>query len=164
MTLTETGQGAVQEDVRGVAEPDPDVLVVAGRPIASRLIMGTGGAANLEILERALVASGTALTTVAMRRVDAAAGTGVLDLLRSLDIEVLPNTEGSGVLWADGRRAVDLPPGARIEVRRGERPVRLVRLQEAPFTDRLVAKFGLPVEGWRGSAERRRRHEAGGPA
>ncbi|MCP6134339.1 hypothetical protein NL393_34710, partial [Klebsiella pneumoniae] len=66
--------------------------------------------------------------------------------------------------WADGRRAVDLPPGARIEVRRGERPVRLVRLQEAPFTDRLVAKFGLPVEGWRGSAERRRRSEAGGPA
>ena len=51
-----------------------------------------------------------------------------------------------------------------VEVRRGERPVRLVRLQEAPFTDRLVAKFGLPVEGWRGSAERRRRSEAGGPA
>ncbi|MCK5929289.1 NAD kinase [Nocardioides sp. REDSEA-S30_B4] len=75
-------------------------------------------------------------------------------------VEVLANTEGSGVLWADGRRAVDLPPGARIEVRRGERPVRLVRLHEAPFTDRLVAKFGLPVEGWRGSAERRRRSEA----
>jgi len=71
-------------------------------------------------------------------------------------IEVLARTEGSGVLWADGRRTVDLPPGARIEVRRGEHPVRLVRLQEAPFTDRLVAKFGLPVEGWRGSAERRR--------
>ena len=75
-------------------------------------------------------------------------------------VEVLANTEGSGVLWADGRRAVDLPPGARIEVRRGERPVRLVRLHRAPFTDRLVAKFGLPVEGWRGSAERRRRGEA----
>ena len=75
-------------------------------------------------------------------------------------VEVLANTEGSGVLWADGRRAVDLPPGARIEVRRGERPVRLVRLHQAPFTDRLVAKFGLPVEGWRGSAERRRRSEA----
>ncbi len=73
-----------------------------------------------------------------------------------LAIEVLARTEGSGVLWADGRRTVDLPPGARIEVRRGEHPVRLVRLQEAPFTDRLVAKFGLPVEGWRGAAERRR--------
>ena len=73
-----------------------------------------------------------------------------------LAVEVLANT-GSGVLWCDGRRTVDLPPGARIEVRRGERPVRLVRLHQAPFTDRLVAKFGLPVEGWRGAAERRRR-------
>ena len=65
--------------------------------------------------------------------------------------------EAAGVLWCDGRRTVDLPPGARIEVRRGERPVRLVRLHEAPFTDRLVAKFGLSVEGWRGASERRMR-------
>lgn len=76
-----------------------------------------------------------------------------------LAIEVLANTEGSGVLWCDGRRTVDLPPGARIEVRRGARPVRLVRLHQAPFTDRLVAKFDLPVEGWRGASERRRREE-----
>ncbi len=74
-----------------------------------------------------------------------------------LAVEVLSNTEGFGVLWCDGRRTVDLPPGARIEVRRGARPVRLVRLHRAPFTDRLVAKFDLPVEGWRGAAERRRR-------
>ncbi|MDQ4053709.1 MAG: NAD kinase [Actinomycetota bacterium] len=74
-----------------------------------------------------------------------------------LAIEVLANTAGSGVLWCDGRRTVDLPPGARIEVRRGQHPLRLARLHEAPFTDRLVAKFGLPVEGWRGSAERRGR-------
>jgi NAD+ kinase len=71
-------------------------------------------------------------------------------------IEVLAGTESSGVLWCDGRRSVDLPPGARIEVRRGERPVRLARLHQAPFTDRLVAKFGLNVEGWRGAGERRR--------
>jgi len=74
-----------------------------------------------------------------------------------LAIEVLANNEGSGVLWCDGRRTVDLAPGARIEIRRGARPVRLVRLHQAPFTDRLVAKFDLPVEGWRGAAERRRR-------
>ena len=72
-------------------------------------------------------------------------------------VEVLARTDGSGVLWCDGRRTVDLPPGARIEVRRGQHPLRLARLHQAPFTDRLVAKFGLPVEGWRGSAERRRR-------
>ena len=74
-----------------------------------------------------------------------------------LAVEVLARTDGYGVLWADGRRAFDLPPGARIEVRRGATPVRLVRLHEAPFTDRLVAKFGLPVEGWRGANQRRRR-------
>ncbi len=76
-------------------------------------------------------------------------------------VEVLARTEGAGVLWCDGRRSVDLPPGARIEVRRGERPVRLARLHEAPFTDRLVAKFGLNVEGWRGEGERRRLRSAG---
>jgi NAD+ kinase len=69
----------------------------------------------------------------------------------TLAVEVLTRTGGSGVLWCDGRRTVDLPPGARIEVRRGERPVRFVRLHAAPFTDRLVAKFGLPVLGWRGA-------------
>jgi NAD+ kinase len=77
-----------------------------------------------------------------------------------LAVEVLAQTEGAGVLWCDGRRTVDLPPGARIEVRRGRSPVRLVRLHEAPFTDRLVAKFGLPVEGWRGANERRRRQSS----
>jgi NAD+ kinase len=81
-----------------------------------------------------------------------------------LAVEVLARTEGAGVLWCDGRRAVDLPPGARIEVTRGARPVRLVRLHRAPFTDRLVAKFGLPVEGWRGSSERRRRLAEGNDA
>lgn len=77
-------------------------------------------------------------------------------------IEVLEGNESSGVLWCDGRRSVDLPPGARIEVSRGLRPVRLVRLHEAPFTDRLVAKFGLSVEGWRGAAEVRRQLRQGG--
>ncbi|MGD9962249.1 NAD kinase [Nocardioides sp.] len=76
-----------------------------------------------------------------------------------LAVEVLAQNEGAGVLWCDGRRTVDLPPGARIEVRRGREPVRLVRLHEAPFTDRLVAKFGLSIEGWRGASERRRRSE-----
>lgn len=56
----------------------------------------------------------------------------------------------SGVLWCDGRRTVQLPPGARVEVRRGTQPIRLARLHKAPFTDRLVAKFALPVKGWRG--------------
>jgi NAD+ kinase len=70
------------------------------------------------------------------------------------------STPFPGVLWCDGRRMVDLPPGANVEVRRARQPVRLVRLHQRPFTDRLVAKFELPVEGWRGAAERRRQGEA----
>jgi NAD+ kinase len=79
-----------------------------------------------------------------------------------LAVEVLTRNEGSGVLWCDGRRTVALPPGARIEVRRGRKPVHFVRLHQAPFTDRLVAKFDLPVSGWRGAAERRRNRDNGG--
>src|ERR1700749_4491609 len=56
--------------------------------------MGTGGATNLAVLEEALIASGTELTTVAMRRVDAEGGTGMLDLLSRLGITPLPNTAG----------------------------------------------------------------------
>lgn len=54
------------------------------------------------------------------------------------------------VMWADGRRTIDVPAGSRIEVRQHSQPVHLARLVDAPFTDRLVAKFALPVEGWRG--------------
>jgi NAD+ kinase len=70
-----------------------------------------------------------------------------------LAVEIKAATEGSGVMWCDGRRHVALPPGARIEVRKGLRPVRLARLSRAPFTDRLVAKFALSVEGWRGNGD-----------
>ncbi|MCG8915336.1 thiazole synthase [Actinokineospora sp. PR83] len=71
-----------------------DPLVIADREYSSRLITGTGGAANLAVLERALVASGTELTTVSLRRVDTAGGSGVLELLRRLGIDPLPNTAG----------------------------------------------------------------------
>jgi len=64
-------------------------------------------------------------------------------------IEVIPETSRAA-LWCDGRRTGDLAPGSRVEVRRGETPVRLARLHRTPFTDRLVTKFGLPVTGWRG--------------
>ncbi|KQZ83927.1 NAD kinase [Microbacterium sp. Root166] len=69
---------------------------------------------------------------------------------QAVAIEVLERTNGVGILWCDGRRSHDLPPGARVSVRRSERPVRLARLHPAAFTDRLVRKFQLPVVGWRG--------------
>ncbi|WP_435897315.1 thiazole synthase [Streptomyces tsukubensis] len=67
---------------------------MAGTTFGSRLIMGTGGAPSLDVLERALVASGTRLTTVAMRRVDPTVHGSVLSVLDRLGIAVLPNTAG----------------------------------------------------------------------
>jgi thiazole synthase len=71
-----------------------DPLLIAGTELSSRLIMGTGGATSLDALEAALVASGTELTTVAMRRVDATSAGSVLDVVRRLGIRLLPNTAG----------------------------------------------------------------------
>lgn len=71
-----------------------------------------------------------------------------------LAVTVQPDTE-PGVLWCDGRRTVGLAPGSRVEVRRGAVPVRLARLHRAPFTDRLVGKFALPVHGWRAARAQR---------
>ena len=69
-------------------------------------------------------------------------------------LEVLASGS-QAVLSSDGRRTLDLAHGCRVEVRRGEVPVLLARTHATPFTDTLVRKFGLPVEGWRGAAERR---------
>jgi thiazole synthase len=71
-----------------------DALVIAGERFGSRLITGTGGAPSLEVLERALRASGTELTTVAMRRIDPTAVGSVLDVLDRLGARPLPNTAG----------------------------------------------------------------------
>ena len=70
----------------------------------------------------------------------------------SVAIEMLERTSGTGILWCDGRRSHDLPPGARVIVRRSSRPVRLARLHPTAFTNRLVRKFQLPVAGWRGAS------------
>ena len=67
-------------------------------------------------------------------------------------LELQPGADA--LLAADGRRMLDLPGGSRIEVRRHPDPVRIARLLDAPFTDRLVRKFNLPVDGWRGRADR----------
>ncbi len=71
-----------------------DPLVLGGQKFGSRLIMGTGGAPSMDVLGRALTASGTELTTVAMRRVDPSSPGSVLDVLAERGIRVLPNTAG----------------------------------------------------------------------
>ncbi|NCV35299.1 MAG: NAD kinase [Actinobacteria bacterium] len=74
----------------------------------------------------------------------------VIDPESTVAVEVLRRSPGSGVLWCDGRRTFDLGPGARIEVAKRPVPVKMVVLDNAPFADRLVRKFSLPVSGWRG--------------
>ncbi|UFU05056.1 NAD kinase [Ruania halotolerans] len=68
-------------------------------------------------------------------------------------VEILSRSFTSAVIWCDGRRRIDAPPGSRIDVVRGSERVRLARFNRAPFTDRLVGKFNLPVAGWRGGEE-----------
>ena len=68
----------------------------------------------------------------------------------AMAVELLTRTPTTGVLACDGRRTFDLPPGARVVVRRSTTPVRLARLNQGSFTDRLVNRFGLSVSGWRG--------------
>ena len=74
----------------GVADP----LVIAGRELRSRLILGTGGFLNHEVLARALPASGAELCTVALRRLDPSARGSILDVLEAAGVDVLPNTAG----------------------------------------------------------------------
>jgi thiazole synthase len=129
-----------------VADATPGVqkgLTIAGRTFGSRLIMGTGGAANLTVLEEALVASGTELTTVAMRRVDAAGGTGVLDLLRRLDIAPLPNTAGcrgaaEAVLTAQLAREALETDWVKLEVIADERTLMPDAIELVSAAEQLV--------------------------
>jgi NAD+ kinase len=67
-------------------------------------------------------------------------------------VEVEPGGHDA-LVFCDGRREMVVPAGGRLEVVRCDVPVRWVRLDSAPFTDRLVRKFRLPVTGWRGPTE-----------
>lgn len=75
-------------------------------------------------------------------------------MVTSPDATIAIEVEADGhdaLVFCDGRREVLIPAGSRIEVRRCDTPVKWARLDSAPFTDRLVHKFRLPVTGWRGN-------------
>ena len=71
-----------------------DPFALAGHTFGSRLLLGTGGAPSMEVLERAVATSGTEIVTVALRRVDAAAGGALLDVVDKAGVRLLPNTAG----------------------------------------------------------------------
>ncbi|WP_413115145.1 thiazole synthase [Streptomyces sp. CY1] len=126
-----------------LATPDP--LTIAGTDFGSRLIMGTGGAPSLEILERSLLASGTELTTVAMRRLDPTVQGSVLSVLNRHGIRPLPNTAGcftagEAVLTARLAREALGTDWVKLEVVADERtllpdPIELLDAAEALVDD-----------------------------
>ena len=65
-------------------------------------------------------------------------------------IGLVSGSEAAGQLALDGAESIDITPGSLIEVRRGDTTVKLARMSDAPFTERLVRKFSLPTNGWRG--------------
>lgn len=71
------------------------------------------------------------------------------------DSEVVIDLVGGGdaVVWCDGRRTIDAPLGSRLTVRRNPDSLQVARLSVQPFTNRLVKKFGLSVEGFRSGPE-----------
>ncbi len=81
-------------DIARVGTVRDDPLVIAGRTLRSRLVLGTGGAPSMEALEAAVRASGTELVTVALRRVTPGVPGSVLDVCERAGVQVLPNTAG----------------------------------------------------------------------
>ena len=75
------------------ATPHTDALVIAGRELGSRLILGTGGFTRMETLGEAIEVTGTGMVTVALRRIDPAAN-GLMEVLDAHGVAVLPNTAG----------------------------------------------------------------------
>ncbi|GGS54669.1 thiazole synthase [Planobispora rosea] len=121
-----------------------DDLIIGGEKFSSRLIMGTGGAPSLEVLDQALVASGTELTTVAMRRLDPSSRGSVLDVLRARGIKVLPNTAGcftagEAVLTARLAREALETDWVKLEVISDERTLLPDPIETFDAAERLVA-------------------------
>ena len=119
--------------------------MIAGEKFSSRLIMGTGGASNLDELEQALLASGTELTTVALRRVDPNMQGSLFDVLRRTGIRPLPNTAGcftarDAVRTAElGREALETD-WVKVEVVADERTLLPDPVELLEATEQLVDK------------------------
>lgn len=80
----------------------------------------------------------------------------VLGPQSTLEVRVQHAGFGGAEVWCDGRRCLSVPVGSHVRVQRAEESVQVARLNHAPFSERLVRKFHLPVEGWRSVAEGRK--------
>ncbi|MCG2624046.1 thiazole synthase [Arthrobacter sp. I2-34] len=122
-----------------------DPLLIDGVALASRLIMGTGGAPSLDGLDAALAASGTQLTTVAMRRYSPGAGDSLFALLLERGIRVLPNTAGcftarEAVLTAELAREALETDWVKLEVIADEHTLLPDAVELVDATEQLVGR------------------------
>jgi thiazole synthase len=122
-------------------------LTIAGRTFGSRLILGTGGFPSLDLLASAIEATGTEMVTVALRRVDTAGRTGLVDVLDQAGVAVLPNTAGcftarDAVLTARLAREAFATDWVKLEVIGDERTL----LPDAP--ELLLAAEELVADGF----------------
>ena len=122
-----------------------DSLVIDGVPFGSRLIMGTGGAPSHTGLGDALRASGTELTTVALRRHQPAQGTSLFDLVTDLGIRILPNPAGcltarDAVLTAELAREALETDWIKLEVIADERTLLPDAVELVDATEQLVSR------------------------
>ncbi|MEC5199201.1 thiazole synthase [Arthrobacter sp. PL16] len=125
--------------------PDNDALEIDGVAFTSRLIMGTGGAPSLEGLGAALAASETELTTVALRRYTAEAGSSLFELLDEQGIRILPNTAGcftarEAVMTAEMAREALATDWVKLEVIADEQTLLPDALELVEATETLVRK------------------------
>lgn len=133
---------AVGIDGRGLSTFGCDGVVLATPTGSTAYAFSAGGPVVWPDVEAMLVVPISAHALFARPLVVAPTST--------MAVEVLARSYSHAEVWCDGRRRIAAPPGSHIEVVRGSEPVRLARLHTAPFTDRLVRKFDLPVVGWRG--------------
>jgi thiazole synthase len=122
-----------------------DPFVIAGTELGSRLILGTGGAPSMRVIEQTVRASGTAMCTVAMRRNDAATQGSLIDVLDRCGVRVLPNTAGcrtarEAVLTAELAREALETDWVKLEVVADERTLLPDPLELLDAAEQLVAK------------------------
>ena len=136
-----------ESEAEAAAKGGDDEFVLAGRTLPSRLLLGSGGFTSFELLARAVEASGAALVTVAMRRIDPQARGSLLDVLEGLGVAVLPNTAGcytarDAVMTAQLAREALQSDWVKLEVIGDEHTL----LPDAP--DLLIAAEQLVADGF----------------
>jgi NAD+ kinase len=131
----------VEVDGRPVSAFGCDGVLVATPTGSTAYAFSAGGPVVWPELEAILVVPNNAHALFARPMVTSPQASIVIEVDRD---------GNDAMVFCDGRRAMEVPAGARLKVIRCGTPVRWVRLDSAPFTDRLVRKFRLPVTGWRG--------------